>query len=49
MFAWPWPVCWQCLVAANANLELTYYKLKPFDTSFGEYRDTGYAAFTYSF
>lgn len=44
-----WGIGGSYMVAANANLELTYYKLKPFDTSFGEYRDTGYAAFTYSF
>ena len=40
------------MLAANTNLELTYYKLKPYDTgatAFDRYDDTAYAALTYSF
>lgn len=40
------------MLAANTNLELTYYKLKPYDTNsagFDKYNDTAYAALTYSF
>lgn len=40
------------MLAKNTNLELTYYKLKPYDSTsagFEDYRDCGYAAFTYSF
>ncbi|MDY4696952.1 S-layer homology domain-containing protein [Selenomonas montiformis] len=44
-----WGLGMSYMLAPSTNLEFTYYKLKPFDTSFGEYRDTGYAAFTYSF
>lgn len=40
------------MVANNTNLELTYYKLKPYDknlTAFEQYKDVAYAALTYSF
>lgn len=40
------------MLAANTNLELSYYKLKPYDkaaTGFSKYDDTAYAALTYSF
>lgn len=40
------------MVAANTNLELTYYKLKPYDeekAGFSKYKDMGYMALTYSF
>lgn len=40
------------MLAKNTNLELTYYKLTPFDKSsagFDKYEDIGYAALTYSF
>ena len=40
------------MVAPNTNVELTYYRLKPYDTgatAFDRYDDTAYAALTYSF
>lgn len=40
------------MVADNTNLELTYYKLKPYDSGsagFNSYKDVAYAALTYSF
>ena len=40
------------MLAANTNLELTYYKLKPYDknlTGFDNYKDVAMAALTYSF
>lgn len=44
-----WGLGGSYMLAPQANLELVYYKLKPFDTSFGAYRDMGFAAFSYSF
>lgn len=37
------------MLAKNTNLDLAYYKMRPYDTSFGTYRDQGYAAFVFSF
>ena len=40
------------MLAANTNLELTYYKLKPYDKNlagFSNYDDVAYAALSYSF
>ena len=40
------------MLAANTNLELTYYKLKPYDkdmAGFRNYDDVAYAALSYSF
>ena len=39
------------MLAANTNLELAWYKLKPVDSSsnFNGYKDTSFAALTYSF
>ena len=40
------------MLAPNTNFELTYYRLKPYDTgatAFDRYDDTGYASLTYSF
>lgn len=40
------------MLASNTNLELTYYKLKPYDENaagFTKYDDVAYAALTYSF
>ena len=40
------------MLAANTNLDLTYYGLKPYDENaagFTKYDDVAYAALTYSF
>lgn len=40
------------MVANNTNLDVTYYKMKPYDRNlacFDDYEDMGYAALTYSF
>jgi hypothetical protein len=40
------------MLASNTNLELTYYKLKPYDegqSSFSKYEPVAYAALTFSF
>ncbi|MBQ5503341.1 MAG: hypothetical protein IIT82_11620 [Selenomonas sp.] len=40
------------MLAANTNLDLTYYRLKPYDENaagFTKYDDVAYAALTYSF
>ena len=47
-----WGLGFNYMLAPNTNLELTYYKLKPYDanaTGFSRYDDTAYAALTYSF
>ena len=39
------------MLAANTNLEVAWYKLKPYreQPGYSKYKDTGYAALTYSF
>ncbi len=39
------------MLAPNTNLELTYYKLKPYSSQpgYNNYKDTGFAALSYSF
>ncbi|MBQ1875779.1 MAG: S-layer homology domain-containing protein [Selenomonas sp.] len=44
-----WGAGFTYMLAPRTNLDLAYYKMKPYDTSFGEYRNMGYAAFCYSF
>ena len=46
-----WGLGASMMLAANTNLELTYYKMKPYSGSatFDDYQDMGYAALTYSF
>ena len=47
-----WGLGFNYMLAPNTNLELTYYRLKPYDskaTAFDNYDDTAYAALTYSF
>ncbi len=49
-----WGLGFSWMLAANTNLEFSYYKLKPFDknaswTPFTKYEDTCLAALTYSF
>jgi len=47
-----WGIGVDYMLAANTNLELTYYKLKPYDqgkSGFSSYDDTAFAALTFSF
>lgn len=47
-----WGVGASYMLASNTNLELTYYKLKPYDEAkagFEKYKDIAYAALTVSF
>ena len=47
-----WGLGFDYMLANNTNLELTWYKLKPYDSNnagFSDYKDTAYASLTYSF
>lgn len=47
-----WGLGFNYMLAPNTNVELTYYKQKPYDTEnagFDKYKDIGFAALTYSF